>query len=104
MKWFDAWLGSRTLTKLAVAKLRVELSLQAGRFEAIEERVAALADRFNRFQNREGMRHARQALETDQSLADEAEAIVARSEAPPEPVTRGMTAGKLELWKKRKLS
>jgi hypothetical protein len=104
MKWFDAWLGSRTLTKLAVAKLRVELSIQAGRFEAIEARVGDLADRFNRFQNRDSMRHAREALEVDQDLLAEAQATLEAPAPSVTPVLKGMDPAKLELWKKRRLS
>ena len=104
-KWLDSLFVSRIALKVSVAKLRVELSLYDGRFEAIEARVGDLADRFNRFQNREGMRAARAELEVHDTLAEEAASILAR---PGEPISsadvgKGVDPKKLELWRKRRL-
>lgn len=96
--------------KLAIAKLRLEFSQLEGRLEALEQRQGDLADRFSRFQNREGMRRAREATEVDQTMLDEAQAILARS-GEPEGIVPATVAPpgaldpkKAELWRKRRLS
>jgi len=107
MNWFEKLLAPGLLNKLAIAKLRVELSVYEGRFEALESRLSDLADRFGRFQNREGMRAARAKLEVDDDLAQEAASILARSEAPEGLPGAGATISpsKADLWaKRRKLS
>lgn len=96
MSWFEKLLLPGLTNKLQIAKLRLELSSLEGRFEALEARHSDLADRFSRFQNREGMRAARAKLETDDELANKAASILARSEPSVESV-RGEVS-KAELW------
>jgi len=107
MNWFEKLLAPSLLNKLAIAKLRAELSVNEGRFEAIESRLGDLADRFSRFQNREGMRAARAKLEVHDALAEEAAAILERSERPEGVSGAGaaISPTKADLWaRRRKLS
>ena len=101
MKWLDAWLGSRTATKLMMAKLRVEISILTGHIEAIEARQGDLADRFTRFQNREGMRAARAELGVDTALLAEAKTILGDPGAAI-PADLGVAPSKMDLWRKRR--
>jgi len=69
-----------------------------GRVEECEARLGMLADRFNRFQNREGMRQAREAKEGDTTLAAQAAALIsARPGAAKSPAER-----KMDLWRARR--
>jgi len=107
MNWLEKLLAPGLLAKLAVAKLRAEFSMLEGRLEAIEARQGDLADRFTRFQNREGMRKARAVLEVDDDLRAEAASILAQSETAEGLPGAGQTLkpSKVELWaKSRKLS
>lgn len=47
--------------------------------------LADLTERFARFQKREGMRAARSEKETNQSLREQAMAILAQQQAPTDP-------------------
>jgi len=102
MNWAEKLLFPGLQAKLAAAKLRVELSSLEGRVEALEQRQSDLADRFNRFQNREGMRRARESTEVDQDLLSEAQAILAGPGPEVVDALKGLSPLKAELWRKRR--
>jgi hypothetical protein len=62
--------------------------------------VDALRERFVRFQNRENMRRARGATDADQTLAEDALAILERSTASAEPPAKPPKVDKTELYRK----
>ena len=72
-----------------------ELQIDVSDFSGM---VADLTDRFNRFQNKEGMRAARAAKEQEKSILEQAEEIAAQASSED----AGPSASKADLWNKRR--
>jgi hypothetical protein len=88
---------SRPEVPLSASEILTSVSALEGRIEECEARQGMLADRFNRFQNRDGMRQAREAKEGDTTLAAQAAALIS---AHPGAANSGKR-DRMAIWRRK---
>jgi hypothetical protein len=96
MGWLQR-IFSRPEAPLSASEILTAVSALEGRIEECEARQAMLADRFNRFQNREGMRQAREVKEGDTTLAAQAAALIS---AHPGAANSGRR-DRMDIWRRK---
>ena len=80
-----------------LAPLRVRISSLAGRMTEIEDRQEMIEERFTRRQNRENMRLAREKVDSESSITQEAADILAAAKNNG-AATGQVVSDKLALW------